>query len=167
MDYMLQVRITELAACLILIVGVLHGYSTGLVKTIYQMVKLILATIISIVLAPMIVVFIPQTVAFRYGVAYLGAFLIAILLLGIINCILGIVDHIPGIKTVNKLAGAVAGILFGFVILWIMMVIVGTFRGVAWCDLIVGFIQKSELLSWIHRINPIPDILEKLNFPII
>lgn len=167
MELSIQIRIAEAIAVAIIIISTLRGYHLGLVKTLFQMVRLVLATLVSLLLAPIIVVFIPQTIYARYGVAYLAAFIAALLLMGMISHMLDIVNHIPVLKEVNRMTGALAGVILGLVLLWVAMVIIGAFQTIEWFGFAAKLIRGSKLLMMMQGWNPIPGLLDMLNFPTI
>lgn len=164
MEFITEVRIAEFIAVAIVVLSSLNGYRKGLLKSLFDMVRLVLVTVISIFFAPIIIGFIPQNVLMRHGIAYVASFVMAGLLLGVVSHVLGIVNYIPVVKQINRVAGGLTGLAIGFVILWIAFIIVGTFQSLEWCAFVASLVKESKVLMFIQGLNPIPEILNILNF---
>ena len=73
------------------------------------------------------------------GAAYVIALLVAVIAVGIVVRVLKLVDHIPVLKTVNRLGGAIFGACIG-------MGFAGSDRSVSGCNVVQGDfgVRKTE-----------------------
>ncbi len=162
-----QVRIAEAAAVLIVLLSTFAGYYNGLIKTLFHLVRFILVIVLSIALTPVIAGFVPQTSLAGGGIAYTVSFVISMIAIGIIGHILGVVERIPVLKELNRMAGAAAGLAMGVILLWIVLIVIGAAGSVEWCAFVMSLVQKSSLLTLLHDMNPIAEVINRISgFPV-
>lgn len=163
----MEARIAEAAALIIVLLSMLEGAHKGFLLKLYSMVRLILLLVLTVllvpILSPVILALLPGDFAGREGVVFLTAIVISAVAVGIIGSVLGIVDHIPVINTLNKLGGALTGLVCGVIFVWVLLLAISTFREVSWCHEIYRCIRKSELLMAVQHFNPIQSILKNLS----
>ena len=80
---------------------------------------------------------------------------------------LKLVDHIPVLKTVNRLGGAIFGACIGIVLIWVLLAVIGAFQDVAWCREISECAKQSEILRTIQKFDPMSYVLKKIDFPML
>lgn len=161
----MEVRIAEIIAAVVVLVCVLDGAYRGLVMKVYSIVRLALLLVITTVLAPLILPMIPKDVVVREGAAFVVALLVTAIALGIVARVLKVIDHIPVVKEVNKAGGALLGLVFGMLLVWVALFVIGTFQEAEWCREAAGYVRQSDILMALQKCNPLPAILNNFDFP--
>ena len=90
----------------------------------------------------------------KEGVALLVALILALVLLSVIAKVLHIVDRIPVLKTINRVAGALVGMIFGVIAVWVALVLISSFTEVEWCKNVTHYVKESPALTWLLHFNP-------------
>ncbi len=90
--------------------------------------------------------------ALAYVLAFVGIFAVSLLLIALLRPVLSfIVEHLPVVKTFNKILGAAMGVLIGLLFAWILsQLLVGLLGLIAhnsWTD--------TYLLSFFYRVSPL------------
>lgn len=80
-------------------------------------------------------------------------FLIVFVLIKLLGKTLNVFSRIPGIHTINKTLGAIAGLIQGVVILWILSLIVMMMAGTPMGNSIMEMIDKNSILTFIYDTN--------------
>lgn len=93
------------------------------------------------------------------GLAVVVALIVSIILIKLIELLLKLIDFIPGLNTVNRLLGFVAGLLQAIFIVWIVMLIADCFPTTTLGSYIITYSQESLLLSALHDNNLIAAII--------
>ena len=78
---------------------------------------------------------------------------------------LKVIDHIPVVKEVNKAGGALLGLVFGMLLVWVALFVIGTFQEAEWCREAAGYVRQSDILMALQKCNPLPAILNNFDFP--
>lgn len=86
-------------------------------------------------------------------ISFIGTLLIAGFVVKAIFVMADIIEKVPGIKGMNKLAGMLLGFLQGIVIIWIACLVVTAFGATKTGQEILSMIQDSVLLSFIYNNN--------------
>lgn len=152
----------DLVIAVILICSILLGAFQGLLLTIYHMVRVILVIVLSSVLTPFVVKLIPPAVEMRAVAAYFISFLIISIALGIIAHILDIVNHIPVLKEINRGLGALAGLIRGLLIAWIVLFILVLMEETQIGAEAAKMIAASPFLKELNSYNPIPFLIKQI-----
>lgn len=160
-------QILEVLLLAIMLCCILIGSNRGLIFSLYTMVKYILIVAASIGITPVVVRKMPETLVAREGVAYIVALAISMIIFNIIGKVLGIVSDMPLVSEINKLGGAVFGIISGFLVVWSVLAILGAFQDYEWCTGIVESARENNVVMWFQRCNPIPLILKRFDFPVL
>lgn len=105
----------DISIAIILIGSVIFGYMTGLVMKIAHFIALIASYIIAEVATK----FVPLQMA--RPIVFPVVFLIALVILRQLVNVLKIVDHIPVAGTLNRIGGAVAGLVLNVIIIYILL----------------------------------------------
>lgn len=93
------------------------------------------------------------------AVIYVTTFVIAYIVVIIITKALDIVSKLPGINSMNHIAGLIVGILHGVGYLWVACVVIAMCGHMEWAMYITGVINGNPLLSFIYEYNPLMMLL--------
>ncbi len=156
----MEIRIAEIAALAVVVLSAAAGACRGLVMTVYSLVRFILLLILAVLLVPILRPVIPAEVLVPEGAAFVLAFILAFVLLGIVAHLLKIVDHIPVLRTVNKLGGFLVGAVFGVIAVWLALFVIGCFQDAPWCRTLAEYVHESPVLMEIQRVNPLVYVME-------
>lgn len=96
------------------------------------------------------------------GISFLGALILAWLLLHIISELLGIVSRIPILKGMNRFLGTFAGAIQGLLFIWIAFYIVALCSTNEVGKGLVSYIYESPFLTFLYENNLVLTII--LNF---
>ena len=152
-------HIVEGIAVLIILICIVDGWRRGLLLKLYGLARFAAMLILTIVLTPLLYQILPLEPGLREGAAALGALILSIVLLLIAAQVLHIVDKIPILNTVNRLGGAAVGLVIGVLAVWVALIVITSFRDIAWCKTVTGYIKQSTVLSWFVHFNPL-DLLK-------
>lgn len=86
-------------------------------------------------------------------ISYIGTLLIAGFIVKVIFVMADIVEKVPGIKGMNKLAGMLFGFLQGIIIIWIACLVVTAFGATKVGQQILAMIQGSAFLRFLYNNN--------------
>ena len=87
------------------------------------------------------------------GAAFLIALILAIIIVKLIDKGLGIVDHIPVLKGINRILGLFAGIFEAFILVSLFFLFVALIAGTETGEALTGYIDESEFLSFLYYQN--------------
>ena len=87
------------------------------------------------------------------GAAFLIALILAIIIVKLIDKGLGIVDHIPVLKGINRILGLFAGIFEAFILVSLFFLFVALIAGTEIGETLTGYIDESEFLSFLYYQN--------------
>lgn len=163
----MEVRITELIAFAIIVICVLQGAYRGLVLKVYSLVRIVLLLVVTLILIPLLLPAFPAGLQAREGIAFLSALVITAIALHILAKVLKIIDHIPVVNTVNKLGGAILGLVIGLLLVWTALLLIGAMQELEWCRKVSSYISQSPILMQFQALNPLAKILENFEFPVI
>lgn len=89
------------------------------------------------------------------AVSYFIVFLVLYIVLRVLFMLLNIVAHLPFLKGINKLAGALLGILQAIVYIWIFFAIATAAMNTSWGMSVMAMIADSKFLTFLYQYNPI------------
>ena len=156
---MTPVLIIEIIVLLIIIICTVDGWKRGLLLKLYGLVRLIAMIALTVILTPLIYAILPLKPGLKEGVAVLAALILAVVLLSVVAKILHIVDHIPVLKTINRLGGAVVGLIFGVLSVWVALLVISSFTDIEWCKNVTTYVKESPALNQLLHINPMKLLL--------
>ena len=161
----MSTTLVELIAAGIFLVCILDGVHKGLLLKVFSLLRMVvvLALTMILVLKPLFA----ANSEVQSGAAYVIALLVAVIAVGIVVRVLKLVDHIPVLKTVNRLGGAIFGACIGIVLIWILLAVIGAFQDVTWCREISECAKQSEILRTIQKFDPMSYVLKKIDFPML
>ncbi len=96
------------------------------------------------------------------AIVFLTIFIILSITLSIIIGMTNLIVKLPLIADANRGAGLVAGIFYGIIIVWILMIVLTALSGTSWSDEILSCIGNNKVLSYIYDSNPIVDVLARI-----
>ncbi|MBP3488653.1 MAG: CvpA family protein [Roseburia sp.] len=96
------------------------------------------------------------------GISFVAALILAGLLLGIIQELLGIVSRIPVLKGVNRFLGTFAGAIQALLIIWIVFYIIALCSAGSTGRVLVSYIYESPFLIFLYENNLVLTIILSL-----
>jgi len=87
------------------------------------------------------------------AVVYIVLLLTFLLISFLITRALNLMTKLAGLNGVNKIAGAIVGVLFGFLVLWAACIALTMFASKPWAQEAFARIEESEILSKIYNNN--------------
>ena len=141
----MQPYVPELIALAVILLGGVLGAVRGLLMTVYSLVKIIAMIVLTVVLYPFVKVLIPDQLGWEAGAATLIALIIAVVALGLLAKILRLVDKIPVIHSINRIAGAILGAVLGAVLVLIALLVICLCQQAEWCREIYFAVEHSEV----------------------
>lgn len=138
--------VLDLIALAIIIFGIVAGAARGFLLTLYSLVKIVLMIGLAVVLYPVIKVMVPGHLAWQAGAAALAALIVAIVALGMVARILHLVDKVPIIHGINRLAGAVLGGVLGSIVVLAALFVIYLSQSAEWCRDIYACVAQSNFL---------------------
>lgn len=87
------------------------------------------------------------------GASFLIALILAIIIIKLIDKGLGIVDHIPILKGINRTLGLFAGGFEGLILVSLFFLFVALIAGTQLGELLTGYINESRFLSFLYYQN--------------
>ena len=83
------------------------------------------------------------------ALSMLLVFVIVIVILRFVGRALGIVDHLPVIRSLNRLGGFVAGACIGAIVVWFTLMVVTMFFSAGGNETLYGLLQGSGIVRWL------------------
>lgn len=163
----LEGEILEMVLLAVLLCCILIGSNRGLIVGLYSMIKNIVIIAAAIGAAPVVAKRLPDTFVAREGIGFAICFVVSIILFNIIGKLIKVTNDIPMVSGLNRLGGALFGLITGFFVVWSLLALLGLFQEYDWCSGIVASSRKNNVVMWFQGCNPLPAILEMLGFPVI
>ena len=91
--------------------------------------------------------------------AFLIALLLAVIIVWIIGKATDIVNKIPVIKGINRFLGIFAGALQGFIVVWLLFMLVALISGTSIGKILISCINDSRFLYVLYENNVILEII--------
>ena len=163
----MNTRLVELIALVLLLLCVLDGIHKGLVMKVFSLIRIVVILVLTVVLVPVILPVMNENNVAGSGIAYVAALVVALVAVQLIAHLLKLVDHIPVVKTVNRLGGAILGACIGILLIWVALALIGAFQDVSWCREVSACAKESEALRVIQRFDPMTYVLKHFDFPVL
>lgn len=93
------------------------------------------------------------------GISFVIAFVVGMILVNILLGIIDVIAHLPVLHGVNQLLGGVAGLVEGFLLVWVFLYIVALCTSTAFGTLMTGYIRQSTFLTYLYQNNGILQII--------
>ena len=164
---MMNTKLLELIALVLLLLCVLDGIHKGLVMKVFSLVRIVVILALTVILVPLLLPMMAKDNVAGSGIAYLAALIVALIVVQLIAHVLNLIDRIPVVKTVNRLGGAILGACIGIVLIWVALALIGAFQNVSWCREISACAKESEALRVVQRLDPMTDVLKHIEFPVL
>jgi len=87
------------------------------------------------------------------ALAFVVIFLAMVILLAILCRVLNIISKLPLLNELNKTAGLLVGVLQGFIIIWILFIVITVFSGTTFGQSLFEMINNNEILTMIYDNN--------------
>lgn len=161
----------------------LHGYIRGMVRIIFSLAAVFITIILASFAAPYTAEFLKnQTPLYEViqensgsyewiaeqaadavieRIAWILAFLLISILLGILIHTLDIIAKLPGIDTINHAGGLAVGLVEGLVVVWILFLVITLCQGSQWGGQMMEEIQSNPLLELLYENNVLEQIFDK------
>ena len=157
----MQPYILEIIALIVVVFSAMIGAKRGFLLSLYSFVKIVLMIALTVLLYPVVKEIVAKEFSWGTEPAVLIALIISVLALGLVARVLGIVNKIPVIRSLNKLGGGVLGAVFGIVIVSIAILVVCVCKDAKWCQEIYVTMRQSEYLMYLLN------MLRQIGIPII
>ncbi len=95
-------------------------------------------------------------------VSYIVTFILALILIKIVVGALGVLAHLPVINSMNRILGALMGLLQSLILIWLFLLVVTLFGSTQWGDYIMRMINDSSLLTALYDANIYIGIFENI-----
>ena len=148
-------HIIEGIAALVIIVCAVDGWRKGLILKLFGLLRFLLMIALTIVLTPLLYKVLPLEPGMKEGAAVLLALIVSVVALTVISRVLHIVDRIPVVRTINRFGGLLVGLLFGFLTVWVTLIVFNAFRDVDFCRTVIYYVKQSPALFWLLHFDPI------------
>lgn len=87
------------------------------------------------------------------AVAFVISFFVCCIFLYIISKVLNLISYLPIVHQVNQLLGLVCGLIQGFLVLWILCIVLTPFSGTEFGLQIMKEVSENSFLSFIYNNN--------------
>ncbi|MDY3766674.1 MAG: CvpA family protein [Lachnospiraceae bacterium] len=95
-------------------------------------------------------------------ISYIVTFIIVMILLKVAVGALGLLTHLPVIHGVNRILGAVMGLLQSLILIWLFLLVVTLFGNAEWGSYIMKMINDSAVLTALYDANIYIGILDNI-----
>lgn len=141
----------------------LDGYRIGLVKSVFALVKMIIGAVVAAVTVYCVTTIVPPSLRYIIPGIFISVIALVFAVVGLFVGLLNLVDEIPVLKQINRLAGIVSGAVHGIVCVWILFVVIAYFSDTSAGSIFFKMIMEDELLSFLYEANPFGMVIEKWN----
>lgn len=152
--------IFELIALAIVLACAFDGMHRGFVKQVFSLVRVVVRIALAIGLVVAFFYFFKDDLGLSKGVVFIIALVLSSIMVYVIERLLGIVNKIPLIKTVNKIGGLLLGLLLGLLVVWLLMFLIHMMKDTKAVHEVATTMESSKILSWIEQFNPLLKIFK-------
>ncbi len=158
----MEINILFIIVVIALAAGAINGFRNGILESLVRIISCILGILVLIILAKGIGGFIQGSfLSIVMAIILLVAIRIIHKVIKLILDSLKLVRALPAGKFVDKLAGALLGMLEVLLVIWIAFIIVGSFDIYGINTWVKGQVSQSRFLSLIYNTNYIVILLRK------
>lgn len=90
---------------------------------------------------------------------YVIVFIVLSIILAVISSVLNIISKLPVLKSLNRMAGAVLGVVEGFIIVWLFFILVSVLPGNEFMEKCNEDIQENPVLTYLYDNNVIMSVV--------
>lgn len=87
------------------------------------------------------------------AVCFVAVYIVALILLYLLNKVLDVFAKLPLLKQANQLAGMVLGLVQGVLVVWLFFAVITIIGGTEFGQTTFGYINDSKLLSFLYTNN--------------
>ena len=84
---------------------------------------------------------------------YVVVFIVLSIILAIISSVLNLISKLPVLKSLNRMAGAVLGVVEGFIIVWLFFILISVLPGNEFMEKCNEDIQENAILTYLYDNN--------------
>lgn len=92
------------------------------------------------------------------GIAFFLALILALIIVNVIGKVLDIANKIPVIKGINRTLGIFAGLLQGFILIWLAFLFLAMIAGTSAGEACINFIDENFFLKYLYYHNALLEI---------
>lgn len=129
-----------LAVIIALLLFGFYGSRKGAIRIVFSLVEVVVLIILFGVLTTNVL-------------AFLGLFLVALIVLHFIGKALKLFAHLPVIRGIDRTIGFFVGLLLGLLFIWLFFWIMTLFSGTMFGGWVFAMIGQSNVLTWLYRHN--------------
>lgn len=118
----------------------LYGTKKGAIRLVFTVVEILVLTIIIGLLVTNVL-------------AFLGIFIVAVIVLHLISKALKLFAHLPVIRGIDRFFGFFVGIFLGLIFVWIFFWIVSVLGSTGFGTMCLSYINASPILSLLYQNN--------------
>lgn len=155
----MEVWMVDLAAVFIVAVSVILGAYKGLLLKLFAVAKIILLIVGTAILSAVLLVVLPKGLNGREIIAFAAAIILTGIVLAVIENALKLVDRVPVVNKINQFGGALIGVVYGIIVIWILLFALELCRDAAWCGEVRRAVLDSVVLGEMYRNNPLLKII--------
>ena len=148
-------NVVEIIMLLIVLATAVDGVRTGLVRTAFSIVRMIIGVVVAYFICFWINGSVPESISGAIPIVFLIIIGIVLGVLRAVENLLNVVEKIPIARTANRVAGFAAGLLKGIVLIWILFYTASYFTDTEWGLSLYKMINESDILRVINSYNPI------------
>ncbi|MBQ4473058.1 MAG: CvpA family protein [Lachnospiraceae bacterium] len=97
-----------------------------------------------------------------HALAFVGIFLIFRVATWLIIRTLDLISRLPVLHELNRAAGLLAGVMRGFLVIWVLCIVLTIFAGSSWAGAVFSQIEESVILNKIYNNNLLLYAITKL-----
>lgn len=150
----------EIGIAVFLVLMIIAGMATGLIKSVFGMVAFALSAVLSFIVTKLLIPALGGTGTYA-AVCFVTVFIIAYIALMVVSFSLNILSHLPVISTLNRIGGAVLGAGLGLLCVWIFMAVVTMLATYGHAVQLNNMLEGSEVLRDIYENNLIDMLLQE------
>ena len=93
--------------------------------------------------------------------SYVIVFIITSIVLAVVASVLNIISKLPMLKSLNRMAGAMLGVVEGFIIVWLFFILVSVLPGNEFMEKCNDDIQDNVVLTYLYDNNIIMNVVSE------
>ena len=96
------------------------------------------------------------------GIAFFLALILALIIVHIIGKALDIANRIPIVKGINRTLGIFAGLMQGFIIIWLAFLFLALIAGTSIGEICINYVNENIFLKYLYYHNALLEILSMM-----
>nr|MBP3598927.1 CvpA family protein [Eubacterium sp.] len=161
-------QVLEIIIFAIMICSIMIGANRGMLLGIFAVTQKILVLAITLGAAPVITDVLPESVKVaRQGVGYAIALVASWIIIWLLSKLIKVVNDAPVVGGINRFGGALLGAVAGFLMVWCLLALLGTFQEYAICNGIIESARANSRIMWFQNLSPLPYMMDKMGYPVI